>query len=127
MVGTYDIVLDEKIVGQVQVEGQGLYYHFRCRCDPGNDGVYRVMVRCGDDEENLGICVPVDGQFGLDKRIPRKRLGEGKPSFFLLPKYNQVAGRFVSVFPEEPFSYIHRLEGAFLARQGEQLGIVIPE
>ena len=43
----------------------------------------RLFVRCGSREENLGIVVPMDGGFGLDTRIPVKRLGEGEMEFRL--------------------------------------------
>ena len=86
----------------------------------------RLFVRCGSRDENLGIVVPMDGGFGLDARIPVKRLGEGEMEFRLVPKHGDHTGeRFVPIYPEEPFSYISRLKDAYLARQGEQLGAVI--
>ena len=127
MVGNYEIKQGNRVTGHVRVEKEGLYYRIRCRCQLTGEVMHRLSVRCGGKTENLGVCVPMDGAFGVDRKIPCKRLGEGVPEFSLVPKHEKMAGKFIAVYPEEPFSYIHRLEGAFLARQAEQLGIVIPD
>lgn len=127
MVGEYKIRQSGKTIGWVLVEKQGLYYHIRCRCELTGEVMHKLVVRCGTAEENLGVCVPVDGMFGVDKMIPCKRLGEGTPEFILLPKHENLTGKFVAVYPEEPFAYLSRLKGAYLAHQAQQLGIVLPE
>lgn len=127
MVGSYEIKQGDKVLGKVRVEKQGLYYQISCRCQlPGNE-IHRLLVNCGGKTENLGICVPMDGGFGVDKKIPCKQLGQGTPEFALLPKQEKQQRRFIAVYPDEPFSYMARLKGAFLARQADQLGIVLPE
>ena len=114
-------------VGKVQVLREGLYYRFFCRCRLSGDVVCRLAVRCGEKEENLGVVVPVGDGFGLDKRLPVKNLGEGEMTFFLMPKQERLEGKFIPIYPEEPFSYIARLKDAFLARQNGQIGVVIKE
>lgn len=104
---------------------QGLYYRFLCRCKLTGDVVCRLSVVCGEKRENLGVVTPVDGGFGLDTKVPVKRLGEGSPEFFLLPKHDCAAGKFVPIYPEEPFAYIEKLKDAFLAQKNGQAGIVI--
>ena len=127
MVGNYEIRQGDKVIGRVQVEKQGLYYQIRCRCDLSGEVMHRLVVRCGGKEENVGVCVPMEGRFGVDKKIPCKHLGEGTPEFMLLPKHEPIAGKFIAVYPEEPFSYIHRLEQAFLAYHENQVGILLKE
>lgn len=127
MVGSHEIRLGDSPVGTARVEKQGLYYCISCRCTLSEKEIHRLTVRCGGKSENLGICIPMDGGFGVDTKIPCKRLGEGTPEFRLLPKQEKPRGKFVAVYPEEPFSYMARLKGAFLARQADQLGIVISE
>lgn len=73
------------------------------------------------------MVVPVDGGFGLDTRLPVKRLGEGSMEFFLIPKHEVLEGTFVPICPEEPFAYIERLKESFLVRKGEQVGITLKE
>ena len=91
MAENYDITLDASPVGSAQVEKQGLYYRFSCRCKLPDNGFYRIHVICGDKREDLGICVPMGDAFGMDKKLPAKKLGEGKPTFELLPRDWQPA------------------------------------
>lgn len=123
--GNYEVRFGNDPVGKVQVLRQGLYYRFICRCKLTGDVVCRLSVCCGDRQENLGVLVPTDDGFGLDRKVPVKHLGEGKPDFLLAPKHDHVMGKFVPISPEEPFSYIGRLKDSFLVRQGGQAGIIL--
>ena len=127
MDGTYEITMGGKPIGKAQVRRMGLYQHFSCRCDLTGDVVCRLTVTCGGKQENLGVLVPMDGSFGIEKKIPAKRLGEGIPQFQILPKHEKPEGKFVPIYPEEPFAYMARLKDAFLATKNGQLGIVIRE
>ncbi len=112
-------------MGKVQVLRQGLYYRFICRCQLTGDVMCRLYVRCGQRQESLGVVVPVGTGFGLDTRLPVKRLGEGPMEFQLIPKWDSAGVRFVPIYPEEPFSYIEKLKDAYLARQGTQIGVIL--
>lgn len=125
MVGTYEIRLGSSPVGHVTVERQGLYYRFSCRCNL--KGMNRLVVSSNGNREDLGILIPMDGAFGLEKRIPVKRLGEGNPEFLLMGKESEKREKFVPVYPEEPFSYMSRLKDAYLARREGQLGLEFRE
>lgn len=123
----YGVYFGKDQMGKVQVQRQGLYYRFTCRCRLTGDVVCRLHVACGDKRESLGVVVPMDDGFGLDTRIPVKRLGEGKMEFLLVPKHELGSGTFVPVYPEEPFAYIERLKDAYLARKEGQVGVMIRE
>ena len=125
MVGTYEVLCGEKKVGTVQVEREGLYYRFSCRCDVSPQEMKRLWMRLGSKETDLGLCVPVDGRFGTDKRLPIRQCGDGKPQFLL--RHRNLKPQFVPLSPEEPFRYLHRLEHAYLEQRGNTLGIVIPD
>lgn len=125
MEGVYDVSFGNQSVGKVIVQRQGLYYRFSCRCRLTGGVVCRLRVICGDRQENLGILVPVDGGFGLDTKLPVKRLGEKALAFLLVPKLERSVGTFVPVYPEEPFAYISRLKEAYLARKDGQMGIIL--
>lgn len=125
MVGTYEIRRGTDNVGTARVERQGLYYRFSCRCRVNGEGMRRIVVTCGDAREDLGICVPMGGEFGVDKKIPCKRFGEGTPEFLLLPKYPDVQGKFVPVYPDEPFAYMSKLKDAYLQVRDGQPGVFI--
>ena len=87
--------------------------------------MYRVAVSCGGHHENLGVLVPMGDTFGLTKKLPAKKLGEGKLQFQALPKHQKSEGKFIPVYPEEPFGYLTRLQNAFLEVKNGQVGVVI--
>lgn len=125
--GSYQVQFGNRTVGTVNVQRQGLYYRFFCTCSLSGDVVCRLRVTCENSHLDLGILVPVKDGFGLDTRIPVKRLGIGDPKFSLVPKQAAISELFVPVYPEEPFAYIGKLKEAFLTRRGAQLGICIKE
>ena len=123
----YEVFLSSKPVGKVQLIRQGLYCRVICRCLLPNDGVYRLYVQRDSGRENLGVVIPEgDGSF-LDKRIPAKRIGEGKLHFVLSSGAASVSGTFYPISPEEPFLYIDRLKNAFLESENGKVGIRIKE
>ena len=104
MAETYDITYEGAPVGAARMEKLGLYYVFSCRCRLPDDGLYRIHVIAGENREDLGICIPLDGLFGMDKRLPIKRLGEGTLDFVLLPKDwkpQEVAAQQITVTEEK--------------------------
>lgn len=123
MVGRYEIMQG---TGTVTVEKQGLYYHFSCRCRLSGEVMHRLVVTTDRGTVDLGVCVPMDGRFGVERKLPVKRFGED-PCFQLLPKHDRMQGRFVPVYPEEPFAYLSKLKNAFLTTRNGAVGIVIAE
>ena len=121
----YEVFQDGEPVGTVEVRREGLYWCFICRCQPIHRDMIRLWMICGGKETDLGLCVPMDGGFGTEKRIPAKQCGPGEPRFCLRHKDDILRGKYIPLSPEEPFQYIHRLETAFLERRGTRLGIVI--
>ena len=127
MVGSYEIMQGAEKVGTAVVTREGLYYRFSCRCRYGGEPMRRIFVNFGDHQMDLGVCVPVDGQFGLEKRVPCKNLESGTPEFRLMPKYRRTDRLFVPVYPEEPFAYMAKLKDAFLEIREGQVGVLIKE
>ena len=111
----------------MQVQRQGLYYRFICRCLLSGEVVCRLYVSCAGQQENLGVVVPEGEGFGLDTRLPVKRFREGEPSFRLIPKHEMAAGQFVPIIPEEPFAYLERLKTSFLVKKYGQIGILLED
>ena len=157
MADAYEIQYEGKTVGSVRMEKQGLYHCFHCRCTLPDEGMYRIHVVSGDNREDLGICIPAEGKFGMDKKIPSKRLGDGALAFQLLPKdwlppepvaepeqavaeeiftepESELAEEtevtepiFVAVSEEEPFHQLSRLENAVMEVRDDQVGVLIQE
>lgn len=127
MDGEYDVVMGKEVVGTATVTQQGLYYRFQCRCNISGSVICRVMVSCNGHHENLGVLVPADGGFGLTTKLAVKRLGKGQFQFRVSPKHQKSEGKFIPIYPEEPFAYITRLQNAFLEIRNGQAGVVIGE
>lgn len=123
MVGSYEI---QQGTGTVNVTKKGLYYRFSCRCKLSGEVMHRLVVRTDAGQVDLGVCVPMEGSFGVEKKVPCKRFGNN-PSFQLMPKHEGMQGRFVPIYPEEPFDYLSKLKNAFLEIRNGQVGIVISE
>ena len=127
MDGEFDILLGGYPIGRAAVTRQGLYYHFDCRCDLSGEILYRLTVQCNGRTENLGIPAPEGGRFALRSRVAVKKLGVGVMEIRAEPKHMELAGQFIALSPQEPFTHLRRLqEAVFQIRQG-QAGIFIPD
>ena len=120
-----DILLGNDVIGTAIVSREGLYYCIRCTCALTGEVVFKIIAQCGDRSVSLGVCVPKNDAFGLEKRIPVKQLGDGRPVFMAVPNHQQMTGKFVPLRPEEPFAYIERLQNAYLEKRGEILGAIL--
>ena len=127
MEGQFEVLLAGRPAGKVQLIRQGLYCRVVCRCVLPADGVYRLYALGDQGRENLGVVVPDGDGFLLDKKIPAKRLGEGKLQFLLSAGGAPYAGRFLPISPEEPFLYLDRLKNTFLESENGKVGIRIKE
>ena len=124
MEGQYQVFLDEKVAGKIQIKRSGLYYEILCRCHLPADTVFRLSARWEDRQENIGILIPEeDGSFSLKKKIACRHFGKGKPTFTVARNRGPLAQVFIPIRPEEPFAYIHRLNDAFLEYRDGQPGI----
>lgn len=86
--------------------------------------IYRLMASCEDQQQDLGILVPLDDAFGITTKLPVKQFREGEWSFCIRTKRQAPSGCFVPISPEEPFAYITRLKDSFLVHQNGQPGIL---
>ena len=127
MNGDYEIRMGKEVIGTAAVEQQGLYYRFSCRCNISGSVICRVTVSCNGHHENLGVLIPVGDGFGLTTKLAVKKLGKGPFQFRAMPKNQKSEGKFIPIYPEEPFAYISRLQNAFLEIRNGQAGIMIGE
>lgn len=127
MDGEYEIRMGKEVVGTATVEQQGLFYRFSCKCNISGSVICRVTVSCNGHHENLGVLIPMGSGFGLTTKVAVKKLGKGPFLFRATPKHQKNEGRFIPIYPEEPFAYITRLQNAFLEVRNGQAGVVIGE
>jgi len=127
MDGTYPVILGGEPIGQAVVTTDKLYLCISCRCRLSGEVIYKIRAHCGDHQEDLGVLIPQNGAFCLTKRLPAKRLAGGSLSFSAVPRHPKLEGKLVPLSPETPFSYLTKLENAYLTRQNGQIGIIIRE
>lgn len=123
----YPILLGKNCIGQASVSRQGLYYQIACACRLSGEVVYRVRASCADKAVNLGILVPENGLFAVRSRVAISKLGVGALSFCAIPQHVKTDDNFIPLKPDEPFAYLHRMDGMYLSKRGSQIGLCIKE
>lgn len=124
----YEVRMGGSIVGRVTMSDQGLYRRICCSCRLSGEVVCRLVAVCGDTRQSIGILVPQADGFGLDTRLPAKRLPAGTVSFELEPKHSDLPGGvFVPIRADEPFAYLSRLKDSFLCFQEGVQGIIVSQ
>ena len=119
----YDIIWRQEIVGRAFLERKGLYYKISCRdCVP--DG-HRIEMCCAGKRVNLGICMPIDKEFGFSLHIPVKRAGEGPFEFYVV--LVDTNDRFIPIKSTAPFPQISQLKDAYLCSQGDEIGLMLKD
>ena len=87
-------------------------------------GFHRVILSDGQKEWNLGICVPVNGEFQLEKRIPKKEISEGQCRFYIPKEQRAEKRRFAAVCSDIPFAHLDILESAVYGEENGEVGLL---
>ena len=124
--GYYEVFLGDRPAGKLHIEKNGLYYSLTYRCHVPKDTVYRLFALKGSRRENLGVVVPEEEGCVLCRKVPVKKLMDCT-GFILSSRSGEDTGKFVPIYPEEPFSYIVHLEKAFLDVRNGQIGAYWPQ
>ena len=116
MVGKYEIKQGNKPVGTMDVSREGLYYHFRGKCNFVQKQIFRVRMVCAGSEENLGVLLPCNGIFLLDTKRPVKQFSDATPPFVVT---SSTVANWISLNENTPFPMLVALEnGVFQRRDG---------
>ena len=119
----YNIYMNNIKVGTAEVEPQGLYTLFRCRCSFHKTATYRIHAQFGTTTIDLGVCVPANGSFLKRTKIATKKLNSEMPRFYAI-NADIKSDKFVPIDPLGEFEYISKLDtGEFCIRDLER-GIV---
>lgn len=121
-----ELTIGSRKVGRVQLIQDGLYYQVICRAELHGTILYRLVAVTQGRRENIGILGPAEGGWGLQKKVPCKKLDPEDLTFLLIPSHESMEGKFVPISPEEPFSYLENLKDIYLHRQQDRLGVVVP-
>ena len=123
MEGLYEVFFGMEAVGKAEVRRNGLYLHICCRCRINNGEILRLYWVWDDRRESLGVLVPEKGGLVLEKKIPVKRMGQGRCRFLVSGGKMTETGNFYPITPEEPFRYIDRLKNGFLDSEQGKIGL----
>ena len=63
--------------GRAEIQKQGLYYVFTCRCRQVSDAVTRAVLLCSGKSVPLGVLIPEQGKLCLKKRLSQSQIGSG--------------------------------------------------
>ena len=117
----YNILLNDLVIGHVQVGRVGLYYKFWCICKFNDNKIYRIKVSDGITEIVLGICVPEGDHFVLNTKIPVNRLQQDSLVFRAEPRNESI----FTVETGKSFSCLDKLETARLQNANGQVKMII--
>ena len=87
--------------------------------------MYQLIIKSGESEYSLGVLVPVGDKFGIDTRLPVKKIGEGDFSFYAVPRHPDIGEKFIPIRADEPFSYLDKLQSAHMDVKNGVMGITI--
>ena len=79
----YKVTCDGTVVGIVQMNVSGLYCVIRCTCK-NVEGILHLVDRHDDGDYPIGICVPMCGGIGIERKIPIKYMKGSQHEFVLL-------------------------------------------
>lgn len=135
MTRTHAVLWNGKQTGTVCLTKEGLYYRVQCSCKTVDKQIYRLAALCGDDPVRLGVLIPEGDEMMLQTKIPVKKLKGEDPQFQLecissgkkQEDNRKSQGKFIPIYPDEPYSYLSKLKSSYLEIRKGEPGIVITE
>lgn len=110
----FDVKLNEKVVGSAEILKRGLYYQISCRCNIPAEKLYRLQAVCDQETVDLGICVPFEDGFGVNKTIAAKKLDTDTIFFHLSANMEESDVVFVPLDTTKPFDNLENIMHAKL-------------
>ena len=120
---TYELFYNNRIAGTVILNKEGAYYRINGKFNQNNPGLYRLYADNGIEFLNICMGIPQDGSVSFSARLPIRQLGKGEITFFV--KQGNNKDLFVRFTEKNPFSYLDRLDSAYLDKQDGVCGIRI--
>lgn len=105
----YLVRRDGKEIGSVAVETSGLYLKIWCQCYNLTAGFHRLHMIYQDKTIILGLLIPKNKEFVLDKTIPRKSAGFGTPEFVVISGERDLDNTIVRLQPGTPIEYLETI------------------
>lgn len=123
----FDVTYHGNIVGSVCTTREGLYTRFQCTCHLPDNEIYRLLMTCGEGEQDLGVLIPDGQQFAVNKRLQNKYITNKEMAFQIIPSSRQNNEKVFSISSDKPFDHIPMLEYARLSKQNGSYQIMITD
>lgn len=130
---THSVLWNGNRAGTLQLTREGLYYRVDCSCNTIDKQIYRLLGRWGDTQLRLGVLIPEGNEMRLRTKIPAKKLAGKQTEFWLErvctakqePVNLQRDGRYIPIYPDEPYAYLSKLKDSYLEIRNGQPGLMI--
>lgn len=109
-------------VGIASVTSVGLYFDIICKCTI-REGFVRIIADCSKRRENIGICVPINGEMVLHTKIPQKRL----ETLLGFEAICEMPTQWVPIVEGEPISCLDKIQDAKLQYCAGKPGLIIQQ
>lgn len=119
----YEVCFENKPVGTVTMEKNGLYIRIHCVCRSVLPGFYNLILLSDEESIDLGLLSPVTGGFGVSTRIPAAKIGKRNRFYILNAKKNSRI--CVAADPTVPFAYLSDILKLKVQKDGKQLWILV--
>lgn len=114
----------QKVLGQLKLSKCGLYYEVLFRCSPQKKAL-RLVDDCDEGEVSIGICAPIVSGFGVNRKIPIKKLGTGNHAFRLIPVETAESLEFYELSEDRPCKVLPLISYARFTYVGGKPGLRI--
>ncbi len=105
----YDVIFRNAVIGSVLEEDSGLYKHFLFKSKSIPREHHRLIGKYQNKLVNFGICCVEKGEAYINTKVPKKKLGNGIPSFYL---EKVMPSDSVEANCDKPFERLKDLLGA---------------
>ncbi len=123
----YNVMYKNEIAGKAEVTVEGLYTYFHCVCTLPQTDIFRIRMTCDGRSVDLGVCVPFEGKYVVNKKISTKHAGAGEMAFEIVSSQNNSEKMFIRLDENKAFPCISKLKNATLSVSNETVGILISD
>ena len=119
----YQVMREGAPFGKLTVDFDGLYCTIRYLCwDTGS--VLRLIDRRDREDFSIGICGPISGGFGVEKKIPGKYMQDSRFDFNLVSAW-KADTEFYPLCEQLPSCALMQLENCRYTVRNNKPGILI--
>lgn len=111
---SYPVFRRERIIGEGNIRRDGLYYTIACQANLPAGQIYRLSLWCKKGNIDLGVLMPNEHGFSLQKKIPAKNISTEDIRFVIA---DSIYAEYIPIDDANPFSSISKLLQARFERK----------